>query len=61
LKLIIVGTIAATAFAIDHPVNENVVNDIKSKTTKWTPMDPSENPLSNLSTSDILGLLGTHV
>ncbi len=60
-KLVIVGTIAALAAAQSHPVNENIVNDIKQKTSLWQPMNPSENPLANKSMNEIFGLLGTHI
>jgi len=29
----------------DHPVNSNIVSEIKNKTTKWEPLEASENPI----------------
>jgi hypothetical protein len=61
-KLVIVGTIAAFAAAtINHPVNKEIVEDIKQKTSQWVPMEPEENPLAQYSTNHILGLLGTKI
>lgn len=60
-KLIIVGTIAAVSFAQTHPINSDIVEEIKSKTSMWTPMDPATNPLGSRSVGEIMGLLGTHI
>jgi cathepsin B len=58
-KLVIVGTVATFAAAQQHPINPDIVNEIREKTTSWTPMAPEANPLSNLSMSEIMGRLGT--
>jgi hypothetical protein len=42
-----------------HPVNQQIVDDIKTKTTHWTPMKVSENPVSKWSEADIKARLGT--
>jgi len=60
-KLAVVGTVAAVAAASSHPVNQDVVNYIKEKATTWTPHEVHENPLANLSTQEIFGLLGSKV
>ena len=60
-KLAIAGTIVASALAQGHPINEDLINEIKEKTQKWIPADPATNPLANKSMSQIMGLLGTHI
>src|SRR3712207_4668747 len=62
-KFVIVGSTAFIAFASDvaHPVNEDMVKAIKAKTTKWTPAEVHENPLSKIPAKKLLGLLGTNV
>ena len=60
-KLAVIGTVAATALAQVHPVNEDIVNEIKEKTQRWVPADPETNPLANKSMSQIMGLLSTHI
>src|SRR5687767_2973728 len=58
-KLAVVGTVAAVASATNHPINADVVNQIKEKATSWVPFEAHENPLANLSVGEIFGLLGT--
>lgn len=58
-KLAFVGTIAAFAFAQQHPVNEDLVEEIKQKTNSWVPHSADENPLKDKSMTEIMGLLGT--
>lgn len=60
-KLVIVGTIAAFAAAHKHPVNPDIVNEIKQKASTWTPMEVHENPLSKLTIEQVKGLLGTQI
>jgi cathepsin B len=60
LKLVIVGTIAAFAYA-EHPVNQEIVNEIRNSNALWTPYDISENPFANYSMEQIKALLGTVV
>jgi hypothetical protein len=44
-KLTLAG--ALLGLTLSHPVNEQIVSDIKSKTTNWTPMEVHKNPLAN--------------
>lgn len=60
-KLVIIGTIAAFASAQRHPINPDIVNEIKSKADTWKAHDVETNPLKNLSVHEIQGLLGTVV
>lgn len=49
-KLVVVGLVATLSLAEKlHPIRQQVVDDIKSLTNKWTPMSVEENPLANLS------------
>ena len=58
-KLVIIGTIALSAFAEpDHPVNDDIVNNIKQQ-NQWQPYETNENPFKDFSLVDIKGLLGT--
>ena len=45
--------------SIDHPINQDVVNEIKQKTNKWTPSAPEDNPLFNLTHWQLHMILGT--
>ena len=53
--------VAVATAAAEHPVNPSIVSDIKNKTTKWVPMEASENPIGELSFGELHGLLGTVV
>jgi len=59
LKLVLIGTIIASAVALRHPVNEDHVAEIKARATSWTPMEVSENPLSKYTVDEVYGMLGT--
>ena len=63
LKLVIVGMVATIAVASDytHPVNQNMVDQIKAKATTWYPAEVHENPLSKMKAKKLMGLLGTHI
>jgi hypothetical protein len=58
-KLVIIGTIAALASASSHPINSQIVKDIKERTNRWQPHDIESNPLKNHSYGKLMGLLGT--
>lgn len=61
-KLVIVGTVAVLAAAeMSHPINKEIVEEIKSKTSLWQPAEPEENPLSSYSVDKIMGLMGTTI
>lgn len=60
-KLAVIGTVAASALGMTHPVNPDLVNDIKNKADSWTPFEPEHNPLKELNIAEIKGLLGTIV
>ena len=59
-KLVLVGTVLATAYGAGHPINQEIVDEIKAKATSWTPMEVDENPLSKLSAEEVKGLLGAY-
>lgn len=59
-KLVIIAL--ATTLAVgenDHPINDDLVNEIKEKTNKWKPYEAHENPLKDYDYDEIFGLLGT--
>ena len=60
LKLVVVGTILASMVVAHpvHPVNADIVNEIKAKTAAWKPMEAHKNPLSKLSVGELSQLLG---
>jgi hypothetical protein len=58
LKLIVVGAVSLVASAT-HPINEDIVKEIKEKATSWVPHEVSENPLANYSYASLQGFLGT--
>jgi len=60
-KLAVIGTVATMALAKHHPINHDIVNEIKQKATTWIPHEVHENPLAKLSVEEALGLLGTKV
>lgn len=59
-KLTTLASVAALALAYaDHPVTEEIVQEIKEKTTQWIPMEVDENPFKDMDHVQIFGLLGT--
>ena len=58
MKLAIILSVIGLAFASIHPVNEQIVLSIKSKTSNWKPMNPETNPLAYKSIEQIKGMLG---
>lgn len=61
-KLAIVGTIAAVAFAHeDHPINREIIEEIKAKTSLWTPHEYENNPLRHKSIEEIHSMLGLNI
>ena len=60
LKLIIVGTIATLTLAREHPINADMVAEIKKKATTWVPYEVRENPFAHMTTDEIQGLLKTY-
>lgn len=64
IKLLIISTVAAVSslpVMSEHPVNQQMVDEIKAKTNKWQPMDPSMNPLSQVKHDDLHMMLGTRI
>jgi cathepsin B len=60
-KLAVIGTVAVAASAMKHPVNEDIVKEIKAKATTWHPHEVHDNPLSKLSAGEVYGLLGANL
>jgi hypothetical protein len=59
-KLVLVGTIMASAFAHIHPINEHIIEEIKQKAKSWKPMEIESNPLHHMTIEQVQGLLGSH-
>jgi cathepsin B len=59
MKFIILAIVVALAFAEMHPVNHNIVAEIKAKATTWTPMEPEENPFAYMPIEQIKAMMGT--
>lgn len=58
-KIAALGTLAAAALAQVHPVNPDLVDEIKQKTDSWVPHDTESNPLKDMDMTQIFGLFGT--
>ncbi len=58
MKFIIFALVVALALAEMHPVNEQIVAEIKAK-ANWTPMEPEENPFAYMPLEQIKAMMGT--
>ncbi len=58
-KLVLVGTVLGLISAQVHPVNKEIIAEIRAKASTWEPMDLEENPLYYKSIDEVRGLLGT--
>ena len=59
MKFVILAILLAYACAELHPVNHDLVAEIKAKATTWTPMEPEENPFTYMSIEQIKAMMGT--
>ena len=57
-KLVVVGTVALMAAAHEHPINQKIVDEIKSKTNLWEPHELDTNPLKDKTYEELMGMLG---
>src|SRR6187399_264713 len=58
-KFVILGTVTAFVSAVyDHPINPDIVEEIKAHATSWTPYEVHENPLRHKTREEILSMLG---
>ena len=58
-KLAVAGTFAAVALAQEHPINEDIIAEIKEKTDLWQPAEVSENPMRFYTIESLRGRFGT--
>jgi cathepsin B len=58
MKFIIIALLVACALAEMHPVNHQIVAEIKEKAT-WTPMEVEENPFAFMPIEQIKAMMGT--
>jgi len=61
-KLVIAGFIAVAASAQlqSHPVNGEIVNAVRTRTSQWEAFDVEQNPLRTYSLTQLRGMLGTN-
>ena len=59
LKLVIVGTIAASVAS--YSINFDIVAEIKAKATTWVPAEPHENQFYGWTDEQLKTLLGTKI
>lgn len=59
MKFIVVALLVALACAEMHPVNHELVAEIKEKATTWYPMEVEENPFSYMPLEQIKAMMGT--
>ena len=58
MKIVILAILIAFTYAAMHPVNHDLVAEIKAKAT-WTPMEPEENPFFFMPVEQIKAMMGT--
>lgn len=63
LKTLLILGVATVlnARTTDHPINDDIVKEIKNKTKAWTPYEPGENPLLNYTHPMLHQILGTNL
>ena len=59
MKFVIIALLVAFAVAEMHPVNHQIVAEIKEKATTWVPMEPEENPFAYMPIEQIKAMMGT--
>jgi hypothetical protein len=57
LKFVIVGTVMAVASAMNHPITQDIISEIKAKASTWAPMEINENPLAGYTSKHLYSLL----
>ncbi len=58
-SIVLAGIVAVGSATVTHHINEDIVAEIKAKTTAWTPYEASENPMRTKSLVELNGLCGT--
>ena len=58
-KFVIIGTVVALASAQSHPVNKQIVQEIRERTHRWEAYDVETNPFRNYTFGKLMSLLGT--
>ena len=46
------------ASGVFHPVRQEIIDEVKSKTDKWQPMSPDQNHFLNFTTEEIYSSTG---
>ena len=63
-KLVIVGTVCALSAMVSgksHPINANIVAEIKAKAQGWEAHSAETNPLKHHTREELLNLVGTNI
>jgi hypothetical protein len=63
-KLVIVGTVCALSAMVtgkSHPINNNIVAEIKAKAQGWEAHSTESNPLRHHTSEELLNLVGTNL
>lgn len=50
---------ALLGLGLSHPINEEIVKEIRQKTSLWTAHDVKTNPIAHWTEEEIKGRLGT--
>jgi cathepsin B len=58
MKFVLLGLLIASALSASHPVNHEIVAEIKAN-ANWIPMEPEENPFAYMPVEDIKAMMGT--
>jgi cathepsin B len=61
MKFVIIALLLVSAVFARHPVNKEIVEEIRRSTNLWTPVDPEENIFRFHSNEQIQGMLGTKI
>jgi len=61
MKFIICTILLLSVAMAEHPINEDIVEEIKSSTNLWTPVEVEDNIFQFHAEEDIIGMLGTKI
>ncbi|CAI2375009.1 unnamed protein product [Moneuplotes crassus] len=61
MKLLICAVLLVSVALASHPINKEIVEEIKQATKLWTPTDPEENIFRFHHTETLVSMLGTKI
>jgi len=53
MKLLLLGAAVTFVAAHNHPINQEIIDEIREKTSAWIPHSIEENPFSSKSHEEI--------